>query len=231
MATERIHDDAVALLSGNEDFTLKGDKIGFNVLDFWKFQFSNLPDMQGRVGEFIVAKALDKELPDNNNGWTPWDINYNSKRVEVKTTAYYQPWREKEEYSEKRTFGITKSHDPVDEKLKRMNDIYVFVLNKGKNKQEADPLQLEHWEFYVISTSVINKECGDNKSISLSKVKKLYKKVFGTDEGLPFDKLKDAVDRIINGINNRFNDIEGSVITKKDGTQWEFRDGKMIQIK
>lgn len=233
MAAERIH-DAVAFLSGKEDFTLKGDKTGFNVLDFWRFQFSNLSDMQGRVGEFIVAMALGKNTPDNNNGWTLWDIDYRGYRIEVKTTAYYQPWRQDGTWSEQRSFGITKSHckegDPTSE-LKRMNDIYVFVLNKGKNKQEADPLQLEHWEFYVIPTSVINKECGDNKSISLSKVKKLSKKVSGTDEALPFDKLKDAVDKVINSMNNRFNDIEGSVITKKDGTQWEFRDGKMVQIK
>lgn len=31
--------------------------------------------------------------------------------------------------------------------------------------------------------------------------------------------------------NNRFNDIDGSVITKKDGSQYEFRNGKMVQIR
>lgn len=215
MATEIIH-DSVETLSGNEDFKLRGEKAGFNVLDFWRFQFSNLSDMQGRVGEFLVAMALGKENSDNNNGWTLWDINYKGKRIEVKTTAYYQPWRENKEfleqrwgneaskskvaehnYSEQRTFGITKSRDPKDDEFKRMNDIYVFVLNTGKTKAEANPLHLENWEFYVVSTSLINQECGDNKSISLPKVKKLMKMETGSDEGLHFDKLKDAVNKAL----------------------------------
>ena len=30
---------------------------------------------------------------------------------------------------------------------------------------------------------------------------------------------------------DRFSDIEGSVITKKDGSQWEFRNGEMVCIR
>ena len=199
MAYKIIH-DAVDVLSGNEEFTLNGDKIGFNVIDFWRFQFSNLSDMQGRVGEFLVAKALGRETPDNNNGWPLWDINYRGKRVEVKTTAYYQPWREEGTWSERRSFGITKAHyieGDSKSKLERINDIYVFVINIGKTKVEANPLQLENWLFYVIPTSVINKECVDNKTISLSKVKKIMKKETGSDIGVPYDKLKDVVDKAI----------------------------------
>ncbi len=31
--------------------------------------------------------------------------------------------------------------------------------------------------------------------------------------------------------NNRFTDMEGSVFTKKDGSQYEFRNGKLVCIK
>lgn len=31
--------------------------------------------------------------------------------------------------------------------------------------------------------------------------------------------------------NNRYSDIEGSVIIKKDGSQYEFKNGKMVCIK
>ena len=242
MAKE-IVDNAVDFLSGTEDFTLKGEKAGFNVLDLWRFQFSNLPDMEGRVGEFIVAMALKKEKPDNNNGWTYWDINYREKRIEVKTTSYYKPYRGDNNYSAVRTFGIQKAHPNEDDSAQiytnvkkqtekvRNNDVYVFVINTGKTKKDADPLKLESWEFYVIPTSVINEECGDHKSISLSKVKELSKKATGTEDGLSFDKVKAAVDKAIDDMNGRFTDIEGSVITKKDGTQWEFRNGKIVQIK
>ena len=239
---ERIH-EAIVFLSGTEEFTLKGENAGFNVLDLWRFQFSNLPDMEGRVGEFIVAMALKKEKPDNNNGWTYWDIDYRGKRIEVKTTSYYKPYRGDNNYSEVRTFGIQKAYPNEDgsaqiysnvnktkEKV-RNNDIYVFVLNNGKTKKDSDPLKLENWEFYVIPTVFIDEEFGDNKTISLSKVKKLSKKITGSENGLSYDKLKDAVDKVIDKIYGRFTDIEGSVITKKDGTKWEFRNGKMVQIK
>lgn len=227
--TTEIVDNTVVLLNGTEVFTLKDEKAGFNVLDFWRFQFSNLSDIQGRVGEFLVAMALKKETPDNNNGWTLWDINYREKRIEVKTTAYYQPWRyskvyikqrwekdtklednQEHNYSEQRTFGITKSRDPKDNEFKRMNDIYVFVLNKGKNKEDADPLKLENWEFYIIPTFIIDKECRNNKTISLGKVKKLIKQVPSFSDGLSYDKIKDAVDNAVNIINVKFTNFKGS---------------------
>ena len=206
MELKIIH-DAVDFLKGEEQFSFNGTGAGFNVLDFWRFQFSNLPDMQGRVGEFLVAMALEKATPDNNNGWTLWDINYRGKRIEVKTTAYYQPWRDVEDnkevhdqeeknYSDQRTFGIKKSIDPNDKQRKRMNDIYVFVLNTGKNKTDADPLVLEHWEFYVVPTSIINEQCKDNKSIGFGKVKKLAKQV-NLEKGLSFKELKSFIDGLI----------------------------------
>ena len=210
------------LLTGEELFTLKGRNVDFNVLDFWRFQFSNLSDLEGRVGEFLVAMALGKETSDNNNGWTLWDIDYKGYRIEVKTTAYYQPWRENKDYIEqrwgkdasfgdnnidhnystKRTFGITKTRDPKDNEFKRMNDIYVFVLNKGKTKEEANPLKLENWEFYVIATKVINDKCGNNKTISLSKVKKLMMENYSLESGITFEELKTRVDQRIEELNN-----------------------------
>ena len=210
------NEKAVDFLSGTEEFTLKGENAGFNVLDLWRFQFSNLPDMEGRVGEFIVAMALKKEKPDNNNGWTYWDIDYREKRIEVKTTSYYKPYRGDDNYSKVRTFGIQKAYPNEDgsaqiysnvkktkEKV-RNNDIYVFVLNNGKTREEANPLQLEHWEFYVIPTQVINDECGDHQTISLKRVQDLCKKLYGSNNGVKFDTLKDEVDKAIEIINNKY---------------------------
>lgn len=208
MVIEKTDND---LLSGTEEFTLKGEKVGFNVLDFWRFQFSNLPDMEGRVGEFLVAMALKKDLPDNNNGWTYWDINYDKKRIEVKTTSYYKPYRGDGNYSEIRTFGIQKAYPNEDDsaqiysKVKkktekvRNNDIYVFVLNIGKTKIEADPLKLENWVFYVIPTDTINNKCGDQKTISLKKVQSLCEA--RNKNGVRFDQLKDEIDNVIKEIN------------------------------
>lgn len=201
-----IHHNKVPLLNGDEPFICQnGNKAGFTILDFWRFQFSNLLDMQGRVGEFIVAMALGKMDPDNNNGWTLWDIDYRETRIEVKTTAYFQPWRfERDEngniinddgknYSEARTFSIRKANgeENGEKKFKRWSDIYVFVLNTGKTEKDADPLKLNHWEFYIVPTAEINKQCKENKSIGLKKLHKLSK-------AISFDNLKDEIDQLIN---------------------------------
>lgn len=81
----------MGFLNGNEPFMDNEKALGFTVNDFWSFQFSNLWDMQGEVGEFFVSMALGNAVPDNKCGWTLYDIDYNGKRIEVKTTAYYQP--------------------------------------------------------------------------------------------------------------------------------------------
>ena len=94
------------LKAGNEPFSLNGANIGYCVSDFWRFMFSNLYDIQGDVAEFLVAMSLGKDLPDNRNGWTPFDIWYRGERIEVKSTAYFQLWKESEDISEVRTFSI-----------------------------------------------------------------------------------------------------------------------------
>ena len=201
MSTKRKH-KSLGLLSGKETFNVDNKSIGFTVHDFWRFQFSNLWDMQGEVGEFVVSMALGNIEPDNKCGWTQYDINYRYKRIEVKTTAYYQPWKEEgQPVSQKRTFSIRKAHEDEEDMnspLIRNNEVYVFCLILGETQEESNPLVLEHWEFYVIPTYIINMECGDNKSISLSKVKKLMKKWYGSETGLTFNELKRAVDKAIN---------------------------------
>lgn len=201
-----IHHNKVPLLNGEEPFIKpNGVNAGFTILDFWRFQFSNLLDMQGRVGEFIVAMALGKKDPDNNNGWTLWDIDYRDTRIEVKTTAYFQPWRfdrdengiiindDGKNYSEARTFSIRKANgeENGEKKFKRWSDIYVFVLNTGKTQDEADPLKLNHWEFYVVPTKVINEKCKDNKTIGLRKLQ-------GLSKAISFEDLKGEIDQLIN---------------------------------
>ena len=186
-----------SLLTGHEQFTLDGKLIGFSVLDFWAFQHSNIWDVQEEIAEFIVAKALGQDKPYNKNGWTLWDMNYRGKRIEVKETGYYHSWRTDGKVSKQRTFGITKAYsiykNPRSE-FKRQNDIYVFCLITGETKEASNPLALENWRFWVVPTSTINRLCGDNKTITLGRVKRIA----GLKEGLGYGELREAVDKVIN---------------------------------
>lgn len=147
--------------------------------------------MQEYIAEFLVAKALGMEKPFNRDGWTLWDIEYGGKRIEVKETGYYHSWRKDGKTSDVRTFGITKAYSQDGTNTKeRQNDIYVFCLNIGKDRESSNPLELKNWEFYIIPTEIINKQCGDNKSIGLGRIKQLAK-------CLSYEEIKPVIDEII----------------------------------
>ena len=122
-----------------DNFTVNGHEIGITVLDFWKYAYSNLnSDPRDDIAKFLVSRALGLSEATNRQEWTLYDIDYKGVRIEVKSTGYYQTWR-----------------------------------NNGNTREEVNPLILENWEFYVIPTTKINEECGDNQTIGLSKVRKL----------------------------------------------------------
>ena len=173
-----------------------GESLGITMLDFWKYQYSNIYDMQEYIAEFIVGKALGINEPMNRDGWTLWDIDYQGKRIEVKQTSYYHSWQEKianGKISQQRTFSITPAFTRYKDSTtsyERQNDIYVFCLNIGTNEEESYPLDMENWEFYVVPTSVINENCTPaQKSISLGKVRKLAPLT-------KYEELKNVIDSI-----------------------------------
>jgi len=80
--------------------------------------------------------------------------------------------------------------------LKRQNDLYIFCLNTGKTREESYPLELSHWEFYVITTESIDQECGDAKNIGLKRIRSLSRKV-------SYSELKTTVRRYVFCLRNK----------------------------
>ena len=183
-------------ITENTPFVNGDESLGITMLDFWKYQYSNIYDMQEYIAEFIVGKALEIDEPMNRDGWTLWDIDYQGKRIEVKQTSYYHSWQEKianGKISQQRTFSITPAFTRYKDSTtsyERQNDIYVFCLNIGTNEEESYPLDMANWEFYVVPTSVINENCTPaQKSISLGKVRKLAPLT-------KYEELKNVIDSI-----------------------------------
>ena len=52
-------------MTGTEKFTFDGNHVGFSLLDFWRFQYSNVFNLQEYIAEFIVAQALGIEKSHN----------------------------------------------------------------------------------------------------------------------------------------------------------------------
>ncbi len=162
--------------TGNEPLTFNGESTGLYIRDFWSWGFSNLLDntLRGIYAEFIVAAALDIDLSAERVNWEPWDLTMRCEcdiHVEVKSSSYVQIWQQKHPSSIR--FSIRPSMMWTTEsgysgKQSRMSDVYVFCVYTENNATRANPMRLEDWEFYVVSTKKLDNIFGAQKSIALS---------------------------------------------------------------
>ncbi len=184
------------MLTGDERFEAGGKPLALTMLDFWRYSFSNIFDIQGDIAEFVVAKALGLDEPYNKDCWTLYDIPYRGRRVEIKETSYYHSFTEPGKVSRQRIFGIGKANSAYEDQSKenvfeRQNDVYIFCVINGDDPESGYTLNLDNWDFYVVPTTVINEKCGEQKTISLKRIQN-----FGYAP-VPYEQLKGELDRLI----------------------------------
>ena len=162
-------------LTGNEDFTLSGNATGRKVIDFWRWSSSELNDnlLRAALGEYIVASAIGERCVDTQRaGWRVYDLltDYGCK-IEVKTSAHKQTWSQPKPSPSIFDIGRKVDWDSDSPDAIRHSDVYVFcvVNNYGPNNNSLD---LSKWDFYVVATPDLNVIAGDQKTISLSALKK-----------------------------------------------------------
>ena len=194
---DRMKETLKTIKFGNEAFSLNKEKHNSSLLNFWQWSFSDLTNntLRGTLAEYIVAMALgiDDRIQID---WKSYDLDYENLKIEVKSSAYIQSWAQKD-YS-KILFNVptTKAFDATmgsyDENSKRQSDIYVFCVLSHKIQDTLDPLNLNQWQFYIAETKSLNYELGNNKTVSLAKLKKI--KVLSCD----YNSLKVKIDSIKN---------------------------------
>lgn len=165
--------------TGSEKFHYNSNEKSFSLLDFWQWSTSDLVNntIRGILAEFIVARSLG--ITDNiRSPWNAYDLLLpNGIKIEVKSSAYIQSWYQKE--LSNITFGIgkTRGYDELtnmlDSESKRQADIYIFCLLNHKIQDTIDPLDMDQWGFYILPTSVLDAEVGDQKRIGLNSLMKL----------------------------------------------------------
>lgn len=160
--------------TGKEVF-LNGGR-GITLYDFWAWGFSELVGNteRGKLAEFIVAMAVGA-AEGISNSWESYDLRTPAGiRVEVKSSAYLQTWAQKE--LSKIIFSIRPTHawdstgNIFDESIQRQADVYVFCVLKHKEQETLNPLDLDQWEFYVLSTAVLDREAAGQKTIGLQRL-------------------------------------------------------------
>jgi len=185
--------------TGEEHFLNNREKEKFTLIEFWQWMASDLVSnaTRGIFAEFIVAKALELVI-DVRAEWDPYDLEYNGVKIEVKSGAYIQSWKQKKESSISLGIGKTKAWDAKTNKTsktsERQSDVYVFCVLAHREQDTINPRDLDQWEFYIISTKRINDTLGGQKSITLPSLKRIFPE---KKEGLKFDQIKPTFDKMI----------------------------------
>jgi len=158
--------------SGSECFHSQGADLDYTLLEFWRWNVSDLVSntTRGVLAEFIVAKALGIETTVRDE-WAAHDLTTaDGVKIEVKSAAYVQIWAQKRYSAIQFRTPKSRAWDPntnvLDTESKRHADVYVFALLAHKDKSTIDPLDLSQWQFYAVPTATL--DARGQGSISLS---------------------------------------------------------------
>lgn len=164
-------------LSGNE--VVKSDGIPLEeatTLDFWRWAFSDLKSnsIRGVFAEWLVARLLEIDEPVRDS-WAAWDLTTpEGVRIEVKTSAYLQSWRQKK-HSDITFDGLRSRIDDPDtgyaEQETYNADLYIFCVQIECDPDKWDALNLDQWRFYVLMKDDI--EHTGCKRLGLGTIRKL----------------------------------------------------------
>lgn len=179
--------------TGNEQLTYNEKSLDFSLLDFWRWSVSDILSnaTRGRFAEFIVATATNIEKTALRDEWSAYDLETpDGIKLEIKSAAYIQSWFQRTlstiSFSTKAALYWDSLTNKQSDIKKRHADVYVFCLLHHDNKQTVDPLNLNHWEFYVMATKELNDYSRSQHSITLKSLQRLTQPIL-------YDKLKETI--------------------------------------
>lgn len=172
------HNDLDALpvtrKTGDEPFTQQGRDLGASLRGFWSWACSDLVNnaLRGVLAEYVVGLALDCVDGGTRVEWDATDLlTGHGLRVEVKSSAYLQSWKQDRlsaiSFDVKPALGWDATTNTMATERARHADVYVFCVLASVDKATVDPLDLDQWDFYVMSTNRLNTAVGEQKTIAL----------------------------------------------------------------
>lgn len=184
--------------SGNEPFRSCGRPIGPKLCDYWKWSTSDLLSntLRGVLAEYLVATALglgDKPRQE----WAESDLVMRSgTKIEIKSAAYIQSWKQRE-FSiigfniarKKSAWNPETGESTYLDPPQRVADVYVFCLLKHRDQGTINPLDVDQWDFYALSATRLDRECANQRTITLGRLRKL------AGETVSYAKLAGAIQR------------------------------------
>ena len=166
--------------SGEECISNDGISTRYSLLDFWRWSVSDILSnaTRGRFAEFIVATAVGGHPVSLRDEWDAYDfISEEGIKIEVKSAAYIQGWKQKTLSTISFSIKKAKVWDSVtykrEDEPSRAADVYVFCHLKHIDQETIDPLKMEQWDFYVLPTNILNNYPRSQHSITINSLKKL----------------------------------------------------------
>lgn len=148
--------------------------------NFSRWATGNLVDNRNRgiFAEWLVGQALGViEADDARTEWDAVDFRFDDLKLEVKASGLSQTWNPLVPSTprfriprQKRAWFAATDDWVVYDPPQRSADLYVFCLHgsvPATNENVADPAS---WRFWIVATSVINEELGDQDSVGISKL-------------------------------------------------------------
>lgn len=190
--------------TGQEKFTHKEDATNVSLLEFWQWSQSDLLNntLRGTIAEFIVAKAVNATNAIRVE-WDAYDlITPQGLKIEVKSAAYLQSWKQERDSSIQFSIRPAKGWDAATNisavDSGRSADVYIFCLLKEKDRNLVNPLNLDQWDFFILATEQINQEKGMQKMIGINSLLKMNPIVASYGElGVAVQKVMDRMNEEI----------------------------------
>ena len=165
--------------SGSEPFTRAGTPLGYDLLSFWRWAGSDLVGnaQRGVLAEYLVARAVGAAAPVRVE-WDAFDVvTPDGTKVEVKAAGYLQSWPQAKpsgiRFGIAPTVGWDAATNTYDTERRRSADVYVFAVHAHRERETLDPLDVDQWEFHVLSRRVLDEHCRGQKSIGLGSLARL----------------------------------------------------------
>lgn len=171
------------------------------VEDFHHWALGDIVDNRNRglFAEWLVGVALgviDETM--YRQEWDAYDLLYRNKKIEVKAAGRSQSWNPN--HSARISFGIAQKktswsaatdtfthHD----RPTRFADVYVFCMHEpvpATNKKVVDP---DYWQFWIVTTEVLDRELGTQKSLGINRLSQLAAPVRWTEVRAAVDECLD----------------------------------------
>lgn len=159
----------------------------------WAFDDLLTNTTRGVLAEYIVAKALGVDGKKRIE-WDRFDLRYaDGIGIEVKSAAYAQAWEQVKpsviKFDIRPTQGWDAQTNTYSATRERSAEVYVFCVLNGTDPKQIDPLDVKQWTFYVLPTSLLNREVPEQNTIRLEPLRALK------PHECTYDELQAAIDQ------------------------------------